>query len=441
NDRGAHICKSILAYKLFGNGDTPEKSGLKGDHFVGKYYSMFGDKLKEDPSLEIKAKELLEKWENGNTTTLNLWETMNDWYYKGVNETYKKIGSEFDENYYESETYEHGKEIVKDALDKKIAYKKEDGAIAIDLTDEGLDEKILLRADGTSLYITQDIYTAVKRFKKHQLNQLIYVVGNEQNYHFQVLFKILQKLGYDFAKDESRLRHLSYGMVNILGGKLKSREGTKVDLDDLIEKLKNMAMKAMEEKNKQKTSDKLEDRAMRIGLAALKFMLLKVSPNKNIMFNPEEAISFEGDTGPYVMYSYVRIKSILRKAGKDGFIVPTEEGCETEIQHLKNGTSAKISDEEMKLAKLIYEFPDILSKSVIGIITKNKATENSVNPAFLANYLLELSGAFNHFYHIHKVIDAETKELKHTRLALINSVAIVLKKGMEILGIDMVEEM
>jgi len=478
NNRGLHICKSMLAYKLFGDGDTPEKSGLKGDHFVGKYYAMFNDKLKENPDLEIKTKELLEKWEAGNTTTLNLWETMNDWYYKGVNKTYKTIGSEFDENYYESETYKHGKEIVREALKKKIVYPKEDGAIAIDLKGEGLDEKILLRSNGTSVYITQDLYTAKIRFEKFNLNKLIYVVGNEQNYHFNVLFKILRKLGYDFAKDGSRLCHLSYGMVNIPGGKLKSREGTKVDLDDIVEKLKNMALKAILEKTPPLVrGEAIEDRAMKIGLAALKFMLLKVSPNKNVFFNPEEAISFEGDTGPYIMYAYARIKSILRKAGEDGFIVPTEEGRETEMQPaqtLQNsataqpkfllrknlswdyGTSAiKVSDEEMKLAKLISAFPDILFRSALGLTKSTEGKKltskefddhlvdmaNSINPAILANYLLDLAGSFNHLYHIHPVIDAETENLKNMRLALVSSVAIVLKRGLEILGIDVVERM
>ncbi|MFH1030435.1 MAG: arginine--tRNA ligase [bacterium] len=439
NDRGIHTSKSMVAYQEYGKGDTPKKSELKGDHFVGKYYVMYNEKLKEHPELEEKAKECLRKWEAGEDKTIKLWEKMNKWFYEGVNETYKKIGSRFDKNavYHESETYKHGREIVMDALKKGIAKKKDDGAVYIDLTEDGLDEKILLRADGTSVYIVQDLYVAVKRFYDFKLDKLIYVVGNEQDYHFQVLFKILKKLGYSFA---DQLYHLSYGMVELPSGKLKSREGTKVDLDDLVESLKKMAIDAIKEKHGNLTptlSSKerelrphpdpllvkergLEERAMRIGLAALKFMLLKVSPNKNVMFNPEEAISFEGDTGPYILYAYTRIKSIFKKMTLE------VRNWKLEIRNWEN----VVSDEEMRLAKLIQNFPEILKKAA-----------DDLNPAILANYLLELSGAFNQFYHIHKVIDAETEELREMRLALIQAAAIVIERGMGILGIEMVEEM
>ncbi|MFH0857002.1 MAG: arginine--tRNA ligase [bacterium] len=427
NDRGAHICKSMIAYKKYGNNETPESSGIKGDHFVGKYYAMFGEKLKENPELEEEVKECLRKWEAGDEEVMALWEQMNKWYYQGVEKTYEKIGSKFDKYYYESENYKHGKEIIMDALDKKIVYKKEDGAIAIDLSDDGLDEKILLRKDGTSVYITQDLYTAKIRFEGFNLDKLIYIVANEQEYHFKVLFKILERLGYEWAKN---CYHLSYGMVNIPSGKLKSREGIKVDLDNLVENLKEMAMAAIREKHgdgkdgkedkegKEGKEGEFEERAMRIGLAALKFMLLRVSPNKSVMFNPEEAISFEGDTGPYVMYAYTRIKSILRKSQK------------SKVKSQKLGEGVAVSDEEMKLVKMVYEFPEVLEKAAIDY-----------NPSLLANYLLELSSAFNQFYHIHKVLDAETEELRNMRLDLIKAVAVVIERGMGLLGIEIVEEM
>lgn len=418
NDRGLHICKSMVAYQMFGEDDTPEKSALKGDHFVGKYYTMFGQKAKEDPKLEEMAKEMLLKWENGDKEILKLWKRMNAWYYAGVIETYRNISSKFDKYYYESETYKEGKEIVQEALKKGVVYRKEDGAVAIDLTEEGLDEKILLRGDGTSLYIIQDIYTAVKRFEEYDLGKLIYVVGNEQDYHFKVLFKILEKLGYSWAEENKHLTHLSYGMVTIPGGKLKSREGTKVDLDDLIENLKILAMAAIKEKNEDienYSAKDLEERAMKIGLAALKFMLLKVSPEKDVFFNPKEAISFEGDTGPYILYSLTRIKSILRKSEK---------------AKNKKWSEVNISDEEMRLGKLIAQFPEILKKAAL-----------EYNPSRVANFLLEISAAFNSFYHLHKVIEAETEDLKNMRLLLIQAAAFALEKGLEILGIEAVEKM
>ncbi|MFH0854283.1 MAG: arginine--tRNA ligase [bacterium] len=432
NDRGIHISKSMAAYQEYGKKETPKSVKMKGDHFIGKYYAMFGERLKERPELDQKAKECLIKWEAGDEKTVKLWEKMNKWFYEGVGETYKKIGSKFDKEaiYYESALYKRGKEIVMDALKKNIVKKKDDGAVYIDLTEDGLDEKILLRSDGTSVYITQDLYTAVKRFEEFGIEKLIYVVGNEQNYHFNVLFKILKKLGYSFA---DKLCHLSYGMVNLPSGKLKSREGTKVDLDDLIEKLKQMAIEETSKKqqNKKTTKQEIEERAMKIGLAALKFMLLKVSPNKSVMFNPAEAISFEGDTGPYILYAYTRIKSILRK------VKLQSKSDNKDLTHRKpfpnpplKGDKIAVADEEMRLAKLIYEFPEILKKAA-----------DDFNPAILANYLLNVAGTFNQFYHIHKVIDAETEELCEMRIALIQAVAIVIERGMGILAIEMVEEM
>ncbi|MFH1192543.1 MAG: arginine--tRNA ligase [bacterium] len=455
NDRGAHICKSMIAYKKYGNNETPESSGIKGDHFVGKYYTMFGEKLKENPDMEEEVKECLRKWEAGDEEVMALWEKMNEWYYQGVEKTYEKIGSEFDKYYYESENYKHGKEIVMDALSKKIVYKKEDGAIAIDLSDEGLDEKILLRSDGTSVYITQDLYTAKIRFEEFNLNKLIYVVACEQEYHFKVLFKILARLGYAWTKN---CCHLSYGMVNIPSGKLKSREGTKVDLDDLVENLKQMAMAAIKEKHGKdgiegkegkEGEDAVEERAMKIGLAALKFMILKVNPAKSVMFNPSEAISFEGDTGPYVLYAYTRIMSILRKGGqelriKSYNVILNDEEVKDPVAYTSHSGILRppgariqndalgvlVSDEEMRMAKMIYEFTEVLEHAAIDY-----------NPSLLANYLLEISSAFNKFYHIHKVLDAETGELRDMRIALIEAVAVVIERGMGILGIEMVEEM
>lgn len=432
NDRGIHICKSMLAWQKFGNGETPKSSGLKGDHLVGKYYVAF-DKLykqqveiliteghskelaeKKAPLL-LEAQEMLLLWEAGNHEVLELWKTMNSWVYEGFDITYKNLGVDFDKIYYESDTYLLGKEVVEQGLSKNIFYKKDNGSVAIDLFAEGLDEKIVLRSDGTSVYITQDLGTAIERFKSYpQLNQLIYTVGNEQDYHFKVLFKILDRLGYQWAKE---CYHLSYGMVELPEGKMKSREGTVVDADELLEEMYKTARLTTEELGKVEGFTELElDNLYRtISLGALKYFILKVDPKKKMMFDPKESIDFNGHTGPFIQYTYTRIKSILRKSDN-----LTDE----------NFDSLSIQSVEKEIIRFIYDFEAIIAEA-----------GKSYSPALLANYIYEFTKLYNRFYHECQILKEENSQIRNFRLHLSKASAQVLYNAMSILGITMPERM
>ncbi len=405
NDRGIHICKSMVAYKLYGKGKTPELEKEKSDHFVGDFYVMFNNLLKKNKKLESESQLLLKKWEQGDKETIKLWKKMNKWALEGFHETYKKFGIKFDCEFFESNFYKKGKEIIKQGLKSKIFEKTEDGAIKINLEKEKLGEKILLRKDGTSVYVTQDLYLAKLKFEKYKLDKSIYVVGNEQNYHFNVLFTILKKLGF-----EKEMHHLSYGMVALPEGKMKSREGIIVDADDLINNVQRLVKEELVKR--QKLSGKeLEKRSLIISLASIKYMLLKVDVKKDMLFNPKESISFEGDTGPYLQYSYARASSILKKAKikKDKF----------KIDELEN--------EEFNLIKKLSEFPEVISKSY-----------NTLNPSAIANYSYQLAQTFNEFYHACPVIDSEKQEL---RLELVKTFRIVLKNSLYLLGIEVIDRM
>jgi arginyl-tRNA synthetase len=434
NDRGIHICKSMLAWKLFGNGETPQSSGLKGDHLVGKYYVIFDKEYKkqiqsliengvtkEDAEKQapimLQTQEMLLKWEASDKETIELWKMMNGWVYEGFAISYKKLGVDFDKMYYESNTYLLGKEIVQEGLAKNVFYKKENGSVCIDLTKDGLDEKVVLRSDGTSVYITQDLGTAIERFKEFPaINQMIYTVGNEQDYHFKVLFKILEKLGYNWAKE---CYHLSYGMVELPEGKMKSREGTVVDADDLMDGMIATAKETTEELGKVEgfTQEELENLYQTIGMGALKYFILKVDPKKKILFDPKESIDFNGHTGPFIQYTHARIKSILRKfEGKSQDIVIAD----TIILH----------DKEKELIKLQYDFPKILEDSA-----------NTYNPAIVANYIYDLTKLFNQFYNECPVLKEENNTIKEFRIKLIDTTANIIKNGMLCLGIDVPDRM
>ena len=432
NDRGIHICKSMLAWQKFGNGETPKSSGLKGDHLVGKYYVAF-DKLykqqveiliteghskelaeKKAPLL-LEAQEMLLLWEAGNHEVLELWKTMNSWVYEGFDITYKNLGVDFDKIYYESDTYLFGKEVVEQGLSKNIFYKKDNGSVAIDLVADGLDEKIVLRSDGTSVYITQDLGTAIERFKSYpQLTQLIYTVGNEQDYHFKVLFKILDRLGYQWAKE---CYHLSYGMVELPEGKMKSREGTVVDADELLEEMYETARLTTEELGKVEgfTEFELDNLYRTISLGALKYFILKVDPKKKMMFDPKESIDFNGHTGPFIQYTYTRIKSILRKS---------------ENLLDENFDSLSIQSIEKEIIRFIYDFEAIIAEA-----------GKSYSPALLANYIYEFTKLYNRFYHECPILKEENSQIRNFRLHLSKVSAQVLYNAMSILGITMPERM
>jgi arginyl-tRNA synthetase len=432
NDRGIHICKSMLAWKKWGNGETPESTGIKGDHLVGKYYVAFdkefkvqGAKLKSEglsdeqiqknAPLMLEAQNMLQKWEEGDKEVIELWKTMNSWVYKGFDETYKMLGVDFDKMYYESNTYLLGKKLVEEGLIKKVFFKKEDGSVRIDLTEEGLDEKVLLRSDGTSVYMTQDLGTAVERFKEFpQLTKLIYTVGNEQDYHFKVLFLVLKKLGYKWAEG---CFHLSYGMVELPEGKMKSREGTVVDADDLLNVMIDTARETTMELGKSEglTHKEAEELYHSIGLAALKYFILKVDPKKKMLFNPKESIDFNGNTGPFVQYTYARIKSILRKA-------EPVRGLKFEVRGMQ--------DKEKNLIKLIYDFPAAI-----------RDAGKEFNPGVIANYVYELSKEYNQFYHDITILKEEDANLRNLRLALSTKVAEIIQSAMKLLGIDVPEKM
>lgn len=437
NDRGIHICKSMLAWKKWGNGATPESTGTKGDHLVGEYYVLFDkhykaeldtlqseglskDEAEAKSQLMSEAREMLRMWEAGDTETVELWKMMNSWVYAGFDETYKVLGVDFDKIYYESETYLDGKEKVLEGLDKNIFYKKEDGSVWADLSAEGLDQKLLLRGDGTSVYMTQDIGTAKLRYDDYPIDKMIYVVGNEQNYHFQVLSIILDKLGFQFGKD---LVHFSYGMVELPKGmgRMKSREGTVVDADDLVEEMINTARETSDELGKLDncTEDEAANIARIVGLGALKYFILKVDPKKNMVFNPAESIDFNGNTGPFIQYTYARIQSVLRKAAEQGLTIPDT---------LVNTTA--LTDKETALIQLTAEYASTL-----------KQAGDEYNPALIANYVYELVKEYNQFYHDHSILKEEKKEIKDLRLTLSANVAKIIKSGMQLLGIEVPDRM
>tara|TARA_Y100000296_G_scaffold61451_1_gene71279 strand:+ start:445 stop:2139 length:1695 start_codon:yes stop_codon:yes gene_type:complete len=404
NDRGIHICKSMVAYKKYGKNKKPTK---KSDHFVGDFYVKFNQMVKENKDHKKKAQECLQKWESKDKGTLDLWKKMNKWALEGFKETYKIFGIKHDKEYHESKIYKKGKEIVLQGLKKGI-FEKKDGSIIINLEKEKLGEKVLLRKDGTSLYITQDLYLAKLRQENYKIKKSIYVVGNEQEYHFKVLFAVLSKLGFNHKS----LKHLPYGMVNLLEGKMKSREGTVVDADNLIEEIQDLVKKELISREKLLKKE-LESRSLKIALAAIKYFLLKVDFKKNMLFNPKESISFEGDTGPYLLYSYARASSILRKS-KNKFN--------------KNKFKIKnISEHELKLIKKISQFPEIVLNSY-----------NTLNPSLVANYSYQLTQIFNAFYHFCPVLDSEQESF---RLLLVESFRVVLKNSLELLGVEVIEKM
>jgi len=415
NDRGIHICKSMLAYKEQGNGSTPESVGVKSDRFVGDWYVRFHTMSQEDPTAEERAQQLLRQWEAGDPETIALWKQMNQWAVEGIKATYRRTGVSFDHYYFESETYLKGKEEVLKGLERGIFYREADGSVWIDLTAEGLDKKVLLRKDGTSLYITQDIGTAIFRHRDWPFDQLIYVVGSEQQYHFKVLFKVLEKLGFEWARN---LYHLSYGMVNLPEGKMKSREGTVVDADDLIDNLKEMAIEEIREKDREAIVGSVEDVAERIAIGALHYYLLQVSPTKDMLFNPKESLSFNGNTGPYLQYMGARISSMLRKkegsAASRGMVRP----------ELLTG------DPEWELLKTLAQFPEALETAA-----------RSLDPSLIASYLYEVSKTFSRFYHDCPILNAEEPDLAATRLSLSEAVLRVLRTAMDLVCIPFLEVM
>lgn len=435
NDRGIHICKSMLAWQKWGNGATPESTGKKGDHLIGDFYVLFSSKLKEETealekggmskeeaeansTLMAEAREMLRKWESDDKEVRELWEMMNNWVYAGFSETYKKMGVDFDKIYYESQTYLKGKDKVLEGLDKGIFYKREDGSVWADLTKDGLDEKLLLRSDGTSVYMTQDIGTAKLRFDDYPINKMIYVVGNEQNYHFQVLSILLDKLGFEFGKG---LVHFSYGMVELPEGKMKSREGTVVDADDLMDEMVQTAADISQELGKAKEMSESEaaEIARIVGLGSLKYFILKVDPRKNMTFNPKESIDFNGNTGPFIQYTYARIKSVLRKAAEQGITLPAELPL-----------SINISEKEESMIQLIADYASVV-----------KDAGKDYSPALIANYTYDLVKEYNQFYHDFSILREENPELKEFRLVLSSNVAKVIKSAMSLLGIEVPERM
>lgn len=429
NDRGIHICKSMLAWQKWGEGETPESSGKKGDHLVGDFYVEFDRHYKQEleelmekgmskeeaessSSLMSEAREMLRKWEAGDPEIRELWNKMNNWVYSGFDETYSRLGVGFDKIYYESDTYLEGKDLVLSGIDKGIMYKKDDGSVWADLTADGLDHKLLLRSDGTSVYMTQDIGTAKIRFKDYPIDKMIYVVGNEQNYHFQVLSLILDKLGFKWGKD---LKHFSYGMVELPEGKMKSREGTVVDADDLIDDMITSAKEASADRFTDMDASEAEDVARKVGLGALKYFLLKVDPKKNMLFNPKESIDFNGNTGPFLQYTYARIQSVLRKS--------VEVKPELPINVIPN-------PKESELIQKLSEFPSIVEEA-----------GETYSPALIANYCYELAKEYNQFYHDYSILKEENPDIRNFRLILSAEVGKILKNATGLLGIEMPERM
>ncbi|MCK6143853.1 arginine--tRNA ligase [Prevotella intermedia] len=444
NDRGIHICKSMLAWQKWGNGITPEQAGKKGDHLIGDFYVAFDKhyreelaaltaqfkgeglddeaakaKAEQESALMKEARAMLVKWEANDPEVRALWEKMNNWVYAGFDETYKALGVGFDKIYYESKTYLEGKKKVEEGLAKGLFVRKDDNSVWADLTNEGLDQKILLRSDGTSVYMTQDIGTAEMRFKDYPIDKMIYVVGNEQNYHFQVLSILLDRLGFKWGKD---LVHFSYGMVELPNGKMKSREGTVVDADDLIASMIQNARALSEDKvNKLEdiTEAEKNEIARIVGLGALKYFILKVDARKNMLFNPEESIDFNGNTGPFIQYTYARIRSILRKAAAQGIAIPTAVA-----------DNAPINEKEIALIQKMNDFGAAVAQAGVDY-----------SPSGIANYCYELTKEFNQFYHDYSILNADTEDEKTTRLVLAQNVAKVIKNGMELLGIEVPERM
>ena len=444
NDRGIHICKSMLAWLKWGNGETPETSGKKGDHLIGDYYVAFDKhyreevatlkakfiaegldeetaekRAKDEAPLIVEAHDMLVKWEQGDSEVRALWEKMNSWVYAGFDETYKALGVGFDKIYYESQTYLKGKAKVEEGLAKGLFFRKDDNSVWADLTDAGLDQKLLLRSDGTSVYMTQDIGTAEMRFNDYPIDKMIYVVGNEQNYHFQVLSILLDRLGFKWGRD---LVHFSYGMVELPNGKMKSREGTVVDADDLISTMISDARKTSEELGKfnDMTEEERNNIARIVGMGALKYFILKVDARKNMLFNPEESIDFNGNTGPFIQYTYARIRSIMRKASEQGISIPDTLAA----------SGYTVNNKETELIRKMNEFG----------LAVNKAGKD-YSPSGIANYCYELTKEFNQFYHDYSILSADTEEEKALRLVLAANVAKTLYNGMSLLGIEMPERM
>ena len=433
NDRGIHICKSMLAWQLYGGGETPQSSGMKGDHLVGKYYVEFDkhykaevkelvaggmseEEAKKKAPIMLAAQEMLRKWEAKDEEVYSLWQTMNGWVYEGFDVTYKALGVDFDKVYYESQTYLLGKSLVQDGLDKGVFFRKEDNSVWIDLESDGLDQKLLLRGDGTSVYMTQDLGTALSRFEENKLDDMIYVVGNEQNYHFQVLKLVLKKLGYEWSDN---IYHLSYGMVELPEGKMKSREGTVVDADDLIADMVDTAREMSEELGKLDGCTKEEADAVcsMVGLGALKYFILKVDPKKTMLFDPRESIDFNGNTGPFIQYTHARICSILRKAEEAGI-------------DYKNATIGELLPAEIELIKSLGEFPAVVAS----------AGENFA-PSAIAAYAYDLAKSFNGYYHDHSILREENVEIRQMRVKLAAEVARVINRAMKLLGIDVPQRM
>jgi len=435
NDRGVHICKSMLAWKKYGNGETPASSGKKGDHLVGDYYVAFNQHYLEElaelqangmtkeqseaaSTLMAETREMLLAWEAGDPEVRQLWKTMNNWVYAGFDETYKKLGVSFDKIYYESETYLLGKDVVLENLEKGIFYRQDDGSVWADLTEDGLDQKVLLRGDGTSVYMTQDIGTASLRYSEYPIDKMVYVVGNEQNYHFQVLSILLDKVGFSWGKD---LVHFSYGMVELPEGKMKSREGTVVDADDLVDEMVGTARETSRELGKLDglTQAEAEDIAEMVGMGALKYFILKVDPRKNMTFNPKESIDFNGNTGPFIQYTHARIQSVLRKAEELG--LKAEATLET---------ATNLSEKELFLIQLIDNFPQTVKDAAEGF-----------SPAIIANYIYELAKEFNQFYHEYPILKEEEESLRGFRLLLAATTGKVIRTGMDLLGVRVPDRM
>ena len=434
NDRGIHICKSMLAWLKFGNGETPESSGKKGDHLIGDYYVRFDveykkevkqltengmdeETAKREAPLMKEAQEMLRRWEQNDPDIRALWQKMNSWVYAGFDETYKQMGVSFDKIYYESNTYLEGKKEVERGLQKGIFYRREDGSVWADLTGDGLDEKLLLRSDGTSVYMTQDIGTAKLRYEDYPINKMVYVVGNEQEYHFKVLSLLLDKLGFPFGKE---LVHFSYGMVELPNGKMKSREGTVVDADELMAGMIDEARELSKDKVNTLpdiTTEEADEIARKVGLGALKYFILKVDPRKNMLFNPEESIDFNGNTGPFIQYTYARIRSVMRKSGY-------------EQARTKYKDSIILNDKETALIQRIAEYPDIVRQA-----------GNEFSPAVIANYSYALASEFNSFYHDYSILNESDEDIRNMRLELSATVANILKSAMYLLGIEMPERM
>ena len=434
NDRGIHICKSMLAWQLYGGGETPASTGMKGDHLVGKYYVEFDkhykaqikelvsqgmseDEAKKKAPIMQQAQEMLRRWEAKDPEVYKLWQMMNGWVYEGFDVTYKALGVDFDKVYYESQTYLLGKSLVQEGLDKGVFFHKEDNSVWIDLTADGLDQKLLLRGDGTSVYMTQDLGTALRRFEENKLDEMIYVVGNEQNYHFQVLKLVLKKLGYAWSDE---IYHLSYGMVELPEGKMKSREGTVVDADDLMDAMVQNAKEMSAEMGKlqdlpQEEADKI---SAIIGLGALKYFILKVDPRKNMTFNPKESIDFNGNTGPFVQYTYARIQSVLRKA------------ADKQVSEAFDASTVALNDKEISLIQRLADFPAIVAEA-----------GRTYSPALVANYVYELVKEYNQFYHDYKILGEENADLRGFRLTLSRTVGDIIRQGFWMLGIEVPERM